>query len=79
MLTWASLALQLLKVGRLLLQVAHDKKQFNAGAEHASLEHAKDVLAMSEAGRKILERINALSDDRLDDLLDAVGSAGDRR
>lgn len=78
MMSWASIALTVLKIGRLLLQAASEKKQFDAGVEHASFEHAKAVLGMSVEGKRILEKINALSDGELDDLVDAVGGAGKR-
>jgi hypothetical protein len=51
----------------------HDKKQFDAGQEHQIAEQAKAVLGMTAEGKRLLEKINALSDGGLDDLTDAVG------
>lgn len=69
----ASLALQVVK---LLLGRAHDDKMFKAGEDHMIAEQAKAVLAMTEEGKRLLEKINAMSDSDLDDLTDAVGGAG---
>ena len=54
----------------------HDKKQFDAGQEHQIVEQAKAVLATTAEGKRLLEKINAMSDSELDDLTDAVGNAG---
>jgi len=54
----------------------HDKGQFDAGQEHQIVEQAKAVLGMTAEGKRLLEKINALSDSDLDDLTDAVGNAG---
>jgi hypothetical protein len=54
----------------------HDKKQFDAGAEHEIAEQAKAVLGMTAEGKRIFEAFNAKSDSELDDTTDAVGRAG---
>jgi len=54
----------------------HDQKQFDAGKEQQIAEQAKAVLGMTTEGKRILEKINALSDSGLNDLTDAVGNAG---
>lgn len=69
----ASLALQVVK---LLLSSAHDRKMFQAGEDHMIAEQAKAVLGMTAEGKRLLEKINAMSDGDLDDLTDAVGRAG---
>jgi hypothetical protein len=58
------------------MRTYHDKKQFDAGQEHQIVEQAKAVLGMTAEGKRLLEKINALSDSDLDDLTDAIGSAG---
>jgi hypothetical protein len=75
-LTYAKLALIALQVVQFFLRKAHDDKQFAAGEEHQIVEHAKAVLGMTAEGKRLLEKINALSDSDLDDLTDAVGNAG---
>jgi len=54
----------------------HDQQQFDAGKEQQIAEQAKAVLGMTAEGKRILEKINALSDGQLNDLTDAVGNAG---
>ncbi len=54
----------------------HDQQQFNAGKEQQIAEQAKAVLGMTAEGKRLLEKINALSDGGLNDLTDAVGNAG---
>jgi len=54
----------------------HDQQQFDAGKEQQIAEQAKAVLGMTLEGKRILEKINALSDSGLNDLTDAVGNAG---
>lgn len=76
MLTYAKLALIALQVVQFFLRVAHDKKQFAAGEDHQIAEQAKAVLGMTAEGKRLLEKINALSDSELDDLTDAAGRAG---
>ena len=54
----------------------HDQQQFDAGKEQQITEQAKAVLGMTLEGKRILEKLNALSDGQLNDLTDAVGNAG---
>ena len=54
----------------------HDQQQFDAGKEQQIAEQAKAVLGMTAEGKRLLEKINALSDGGLNDLTDAVGNAG---
>lgn len=76
MLTYAKLALIALQVVQFFLRMAHDKQQFAAGEEHQIAEQAKAVLGMTVEGKRLLEKINALSDSDFDDLNDAIGRAG---
>lgn len=54
----------------------HDQQQFDAGKEQQIAEQAKAVLGMTAEGKRILEKLNAMSDAQLNDLTDAVGNAG---
>jgi hypothetical protein len=76
MLTYAKLALIGLQIVQFFLRKVHDNQQFAAGEEHQIAEQAKAVLGMTAEGKRILEKINALSDSDLDDLTDAIGNAG---
>lgn len=76
MLTYAKLALIALQVVQFFMRMANDKKQFAAGEEHQIAKQAMAVLGMTDEGKRLLENVNALSDGELDDLTDAIGSAG---
>jgi hypothetical protein len=78
-LTYAKLALIGLQIVQFFLRKVHDDQQFVAGEEHQIVEQAKAVLGMTAEGKRLLEKINALSDGELDDLTDAVGNAGKGR
>lgn len=74
--TYAQLALLGLQIVKWFLDRATASRQFAAGEEHQIAEHAKAVLGMTAEGKRLLEKINAMSDGDLDDLTDAVGRAG---
>lgn len=76
MITYAKLALLALQIVQFFLRKAHDDKQFAAGEEHQIAESAKEVLGMTAEGKRLLEKVNALSDSEFDDLTDAIGGAG---
>jgi hypothetical protein len=74
--SYVQLALLGLQIVKWFMDRAHDQKQFDAGQEHQIVEQAKAVLGMTAEGKRLLEKINALSDGDLDNLTDAVGNAG---
>jgi hypothetical protein len=74
--SYVQLALLGLQIVKWFLDRATAAKQFAAGEEHQIVEHAKAVLGMTAEGKRLLEKVNALSDGDLDDLTDAIGSAG---
>ncbi len=74
--TYAQIVLLGLQIVKWFMDRAHDQKQFDAGQDHQIAEQAKAVLGMTAEGKRILEKINALSDRDLDDLNDAIGGAG---
>lgn len=73
--TYAQIALLVLQIAKWFLDRATEQKQFDAGQEHQIAEQAKAVLGMTTEGRRLLEKINAMSDRDVDDLADAVGRA----
>lgn len=73
---YAQIALLGLQIVKWLLDRATAQKQFEAGEEHQIAEQAKAVLGMTVEGKRLLEKINAMSDSDRDDLIDAVGNAG---
>lgn len=74
--SYVQLALLGLQIVKWLMDRYHDSKQFDAGQDHQIAEQAKAVLGMTAEGKRLLEKINAMSDRELDDLTDAVGNAG---
>lgn len=74
--TYAQIALLVLQIAKWFLDRATEQKQFDAGQEHQIAEQAKAVLGMTSEGKRLLEKINAMSDGDVDDLADAVGRAG---
>lgn len=74
--TYAQIALLVLQIAKWFMDRATEKKQFDAGQEHQIAEQAKAVLGMTAEGKRLLEKINAMSDSDVDDLTDAVGRAG---
>jgi len=73
--TYAQIAVLVLQIAKWFMDRASEQKQFDAGQEHQIAEQAKAVLGMTAEGKRLLEKINALSDRELDDLNDAVGRA----
>jgi len=61
MFSWIEIALALLKFANLILGEVHDEKQFKAGADAEIARMAQIILAKTAAGKKIMERVNALS------------------
>lgn len=64
--TWVSLALALLKFVNALMTWARESELISKGYDQAIAEQAQAVLAKTEAGRAIMEKVNALSDDDVD-------------
>ena len=73
MLTYAKLGLIVLQIAQFFLRKAHDDQQYAAGEEHQIFEQTKAALSITTEGKRLLEKINALSDSELDDLTDAIG------
>lgn len=72
---YAKLALVGLQIVKWLMDRYHDQQQYNAGQDHQIAEQAKSVLGMTVEGKRILEKLNAMSDSGLDDITDAIGNA----
>lgn len=73
---YAKIVVYGLQIVQWLMNQYHDAKQFDAGRDHQIAEQAKAVLGMTVEGKRLLEKLNALSDRELDDVTDAVGRAG---
>jgi hypothetical protein len=65
---WLSLALAALKVVGWLMDQYKTKQAFDAGREAEVLSQTKAIMAMTEQGKRIVEKIDAMDDSDLDDL-----------
>lgn len=64
--TWLSLALTLLKIASTIITWARERELISYGNDKAIAEQAEAILKKTDVGKKILERVNALSDDAVD-------------
>lgn len=64
--TWLSLALTLLKIAYTIITWARERELISYGYDQAIAEQAEAILKKTDVGKKILERVNALSDDDVD-------------
>lgn len=69
MFTWASIILTALKVIYAIMGAVNQDKWMQAGADAEIAKISAAILAKTQAGKLILERINALSDKEVDDAL----------
>lgn len=64
--TWAALALALLKVINNIMNLVEREQLERAGYDKAIAATAAEVLRKTATGRAILEKVNALTDDEVD-------------
>lgn len=70
---WVILGLRLVLA---LVNWVQDRQQFKAGQDAEIARHAVAILDKTEAGKRIMEKINAMPDGELDALIDDLGRAG---
>ena len=66
MLTWASLALAVLKVINAFMNYFNQEKLIQSGYDKAIAEVSAAILQKTAAGKAILEKVNAMSDADVD-------------
>ncbi len=66
MLTWASLALALLKTVNAIMDFMNAKQAKQAGIDSEIAKVSQAILAKTAAGKAIMEKVNALSDSDVD-------------
>jgi len=64
--TWAALALALLKVINSIMSLVEREQMEKAGYDAAIAAVSKEILRKTAAGRAMLEKVNALSDVEVD-------------
>lgn len=76
MIGWAEIILLSIKSLLALINWFQDKQQFNAGQDAEIAKNAVAILEKTNTGKKLMEKINALSDNDLDSLIDDLGRPG---
>lgn len=64
--SWLSLALALLKFVNSIMNYARERKLISQGYDQAIAEVTQSILIKTDAGKKIMERVNAMSDQEVD-------------
>ena len=60
MFTWIGLALQLLKLVNSIMSWARESELIDKGYDKAIAEVTQSILVKTEAGKKIMEKVNAM-------------------
>ncbi len=69
MFTWGSIILTALKIINAIMGAVNRDKWMQAGADAEIAKISAAILARTEAGKKILEKVNAMSDEDVDTAL----------
>jgi hypothetical protein len=69
MLTWASLALAVLKLVNTIMGYLDRDALIKSGYDKAIADVGQDILSKTATGKAIMEKVNALSDGEVDDAL----------
>lgn len=64
--SWISLALALLKLVNGIMTWARERELISAGHDAAIAKMSQQIMQKTEAGKKILEKVNAMSDADVD-------------
>ena len=64
--SWISLALALLKFVNSIMNWAHERKLIEQGYDKAIAEVTQSILVKTTAGKAIMEKVNAMSDEEVD-------------
>jgi len=65
--TWVSLALALLKFVNLIMNWARERELITKGYDQAIAEQSQSILVKTQTGKAIMEKVNAMSDEDVDD------------
>ena len=74
MITYAQVALALLQLAKLVADWGRARADYKSGEDAAIGRAANEVLAATAWGRNIAEKIDAMDEAALDDLVDALGA-----
>ena len=71
--SWVSLITAALQLALALMDWVQGRQQFTAGQDAEIARNAVAILEKTEAGKRIMEKINAMPDGELDALIDDLG------
>jgi hypothetical protein len=66
MLTWAEIVLLILKIANAIMGELGNQRQFQAGADAEIAKISAAILRKTQAGKAIMEKVDALSDADVD-------------
>lgn len=66
MMSWISLALTLLKVVNQIMIWARERELISEGYDKAIAEVSRSIFEKTTAGKAIMEKVNAMSDEEVD-------------
>jgi len=66
MFTWPEIVLLILKIANAIMTQVGDQKQFQAGTDAEIAKISAAILAKTQAGKAIMEKVNAMSDKDVD-------------
>ena len=64
--SWISLALTLLKIVNQIMTWARERELISVGYDKAIAEVSQSIMVKTDAGKKIMEKVNALSPEDVD-------------
>lgn len=77
MFDWLKLALVFAQIADAIINGIRARRELAAGEDKAVAAAGLAILKRSQAGKEIMEKIDAMGDDQLGDLIDALGRDGD--
>lgn len=66
MFTWPEIVLLVLKIANAIMTEVRDQKSFQAGTDAEIAKVSAAILGKTQAGKVIMEKINAMSDEDVD-------------
>ena len=73
---WIAIAKLLLGIVQWTMRRADENRSIKAGQDAEIAKQTVAILRMTDAGKKLMERIDAMSSDELDNLFDEFGADG---
>lgn len=74
MFTWPEIVLLVLRIANAIMTEVHDQKSFQAGVDAEIAKVSAAILAKTQAGKALMEKVNAMSETDVDTELGKLGS-----